>query len=140
MTRPNVNRRFALLVSFALLAWLGLFVNNTADPPALTLVSPENSVPALVSAILVIAWWLLPWKRSATVALLGWGLLHFICGILSVLPLGIWPYEPAQSLSHYAMHLLYALAQLPLIWLLVSWIRSPHTAMSRSQPAYEEVE
>jgi hypothetical protein len=27
-----------------------------------------------------------------------------------------------------------------LIWLLVSWIRSPHTAMSRSQPAYERVE
>jgi len=84
-----------------------------------------------VSAILVIAWWLLPWKRAATVAFLGWGLLHFLGGgILSVLPLGIWPYEPAQIPTHYAMHFLYGLAQLPLIWLLVSWIRSPRTAMS----------
>jgi hypothetical protein len=131
MTRPNVNCRFALLVSLTLLAWLGMFIHNTADLPALTLVSPENSVPALVSAILVIAWWLLPWKRAATVALLGWGLLHLTGGgILSVLPLAIWPYEPAQTSAHYAMHLLYGLAQLPLIWLLVSWIRSPRTVMS----------
>ena len=102
MTRPNVNRRFALLVSLTLLAWLGLFVHNTADLPTLTLLSPENSVPALVSAILVIAWWLLPWKRGAAIALLGWGLLHLIGGgILSVLPLAIWPYEPAQTPAHY---------------------------------------
>ncbi len=131
MTRPNVNRRFALLASLTLLAWLGLFVHNSIDLPALTLVSPENSVPALVSAILVIAWWLLPWKRAAIVALLGWGLLHLIGGgILSVLPIAIWPYEPAQTPAHYATHLLYGLAQLPLIWLLVSWIRSPRTAIS----------
>ena len=131
MTRPNVNRRFALLASLTLLAWLGLFVHNSVDLPALTLVSPENSVPALESTILVIAGWLLPWKRAAAVALLGWGLLHLIGGgILSVLPIAIWPYEPAQTPAHYATHLLYGLAQLPLIWLLVSWIRSPRTAMS----------
>ena len=131
MTRPNVNRRFALLVSFTLLMWLGLYVHNTADLPALTLISPENSIPALVSAILVVAWWFLPWKRAAAVALLGWGLLHLIGGgLLSVLPLAIWPYVPAQTPTHYAMHLLYGLAQLPLIWLLVSWIRSPRSAMS----------
>ena len=57
--------------------------------------------------------------------LLAWSILHLVGGgILSVLPLPIWPYEPAQTMTHYAMHLLYGAAQLPLIWLLADMVRA----------------
>jgi hypothetical protein len=132
MVRSTAKHQFSLLVAFALLAWLGLFLHNIVDLPTLTLTNPENSLPALVSAILIGAWRLLPWKRATATALLGWSLLHLIGGsILSVLPLPIWPFTPAQTATHYAMHLVYGLAQIPLIWLLISWLRlTPGSASS----------
>lgn len=44
--------------------------------------------------------------------------------IASVLPLAIWPWRPEQSVSHYAIHTLWAVATLPL--LLVS-LRAPRS-------------
>jgi hypothetical protein len=128
-----MNRQFALLMAFALLAWLGMVLHNIVDLPALTLLSPENSLPALVSALLVSGWWLLPWKRAVAAALLAWSLLHLIGGaFLSVLPLPIWPFTPAQTFMHYAMHFVYGVAQLPLIWLLLGWLWLTPQTMRRS--------
>ena len=32
-----------------------------------------------------------------------------------MLPLGLFPFQPEQSLGHYAIHVVYAVAQLPLV-------------------------
>jgi hypothetical protein len=72
-------------------------------------------VPTAVSLLLA-AGWLSPGRRVAAWLLLGWGWLHAIGGgLLSVLPLSLWPYQPEQSLRHYAVHALYAVLQVPLL-------------------------
>jgi len=115
------TQRSALLVLLTFVGWFGMYLHNR-DLPGLTLMSPENSLPALVSATLVLGWRVLPWKRTMLGLLLGWSLLHLVGGgLLSVLPLPIWPFTP---IPHYEMHLLYGLAQLPIILLLVHWLRA----------------
>src|SRR5262249_11494116 len=101
--------------AFTALSWAGEYVHNRVDLPQLSALSPENSIPALISLALFLAWWLLPFTRLPAVALLGWGFFQLVGGVISVLPLGFLPFTPAQTVQHYLMHLLYALAQAPLI-------------------------
>jgi hypothetical protein len=88
------------MAAAAVLAWLGMYVHNVADLPNLTLLSAENALPGLV--------WLL---------LLGWGLLNLVGAFATVLPLPVLPFKPEQSLHHYVFHVVYALTQLPLLWI-----------------------
>jgi hypothetical protein len=91
----------------------------------LTLFSPENSLPALTSFVLVGMWALVPLRRIGAGLLLLWAVLHLVGGaIVSVLPLAILPFDPPQTLAHYAAHLLYGLAQLPLILLMMKKLRA----------------
>jgi hypothetical protein len=119
----NHGRRIA---AFAILSWLGAFIHNMADLPGLTLLSPENSIPALITLVLFLAWWQLPNKRLPTLVLLAWAFFpQFLGGsILSVIPFSFWPWNPPQTLFHYAMHVVYATAQLPLIIALVRQLRA----------------
>jgi hypothetical protein len=115
-TTPTTHRCIGWVAAFTLLSWFGEFVHNRADLPLLSLLSPENTIPAMITGLLFLAWWLLPLKRTTHVTLLSWAWLNLIGGgILSVLPFPFWPYHPAQTVFHYAMHVLYGLAQLPLI-------------------------
>jgi len=55
-------------------------------------------------------------RRPAAWLLLAWGWLHLVGGaVLSVLPLPILPFRPAQTVYHYAFHVLYGAAQIPLL-------------------------
>jgi hypothetical protein len=113
----TADRPAALVAIFTALSWLGEYVHNLFELPQLTLLSPENSIPALISLALFLAWWLTPYRRTAAVLLLTWALLHLTGGaVLSVLPLPFLPFYPEQSLQHYAAHAIYGLAQLPLIF------------------------
>jgi hypothetical protein len=94
---------------------LGEYLHNLADLPQLALWSPENSIPALISLLLFLSWWKSPYKYFSSGLFLNWGIIHFLGGIISVLPLSFLPFVPAQTPLHYFMHLIYALAQLPLI-------------------------
>jgi hypothetical protein len=96
-----------------------------ADLPGLTLLSPENSIPTAITVVLFVAWWKLPNKRSSTLALFVWTffLQFLVGGILSVFPFPFWPFSPPQTAFHYLMHLIYALAQLPLIVALFRQLR-----------------
>jgi hypothetical protein len=78
--------------------------------------------------LLLIGLLLLPAKRAMLALLLGWGVLHLVGGALSVLPLSFLPFEPAQTVLHYTMHSVYALAQLPLIGVLIGQLRVPQGA------------
>ena len=110
-------RPAALVAIFTALSWLGEYVHNLFELPQLTALSPENSIPALISLVLFLAWWLTPYRRAAAALLLAWALLHLAGGaVLSVLPLPFLPFYPEQSLQHYAAHAAYGLAQVPLIY------------------------
>lgn len=128
MLATSLDRRFSLVAMSAALAWLGMFIHNMVDLPSLTPLSPENTIPALITVLLLIGLLLLPAKRAMLALLLGWGVLHLVGGALSVLPLSFLPFEPAQTVLHYTMHSVYALAQLPLIGVLIGQLRVPQGA------------
>ena len=88
------------------------------------LLSPENSLPALVAVLLFAGWWLLPTRRLAAALLLVWGLLHLVGGaIVTVIPFSFLPFVPEQDFIHYFAHFLYGLAQLPLIGVMIQQMR-----------------
>ncbi len=51
--------------------------------------------------------------------LLLWTTLNLGGGILTALHFPILPFEPEQTQAHYLAHAIYALAQVPLLWLLI---------------------
>ena len=112
----TADRSHGLVAALLALSWLGLFVHNSIELPALNLLSAENSLPALVAVLLFAGWWLLPTRRLAAALLLVWGLLHLVGGaIVTVIPFSFLPFVPDQNFTHYFAHFLYGLAQLPLI-------------------------
>jgi hypothetical protein len=79
--------------------------------------------------LLLVVGWLSLGRRVTAWLLLGWGWRHAIGGgLLSVLPLPLWPYQPEQSLRHYAVHALYALLQVPLLVTVTRYLRRPWPA------------
>jgi len=108
-----------MLVAAAAIAWLGMLAHNILSLP-LSPLSPENVGPLLIWAGLLGAYVLSRGANAARFGLLVWTSANLaLGGILSVLPLTIWPWSPEQSIGHYAAHAIYALAQAPLLWLLL---------------------
>lgn len=119
-----VDRPIGLVAALLALSWLGLFAHNSIELPSLNLLSPENSLPALVAVLLFVGWWLLPVRRLAAALLLGWGLLHLAGGaIVTVIPFSFLPFAPEQDFTHYFAHFLYGVAQVPLIGVMIRQIR-----------------
>jgi hypothetical protein len=112
-----LNGRAAVAITIAtVLSWLGEVIHNALELPSLTVLSPEASFPGVISALLLTAYLFSPYQRVALWLLFFWGLIGLIGGgILSVLPLGIFPFAPAQTLPHYLTHVLYSAAELPLV-------------------------
>ena len=121
-TARDGTRETVLLIGATVLAWAGFFVHNVADLPGQSILSPESLYPTLLTlALLVLR--LVPVTRTwGAWLLLGWSTLNLVGGALSVLPLTFLPFAPEQSVKHYAFHGLYALTQLPLIWVCISWL------------------
>ena len=78
----TADRSHGLVAALLALSWLGLFIHNPIELPSLNLLSPENSLPALVPVLLFIGWSLLPTRRLPAGLLLMWGLLHIWWGVL----------------------------------------------------------
>ncbi len=120
----TADRSRGMVAALLALSWLGLFAHNSIELPSLSLLSLENSLSALVAVLLFVGWWLLPTRRFAAALLLVWGLLHLLGGaIVTVIPFSFLPFVPEQSFTHYFAHLLYGLAQVPLIWVMVQQLR-----------------
>jgi hypothetical protein len=107
-----------IVVAAVAVAWAGLFVHNRVEFPKLSFASPEYAVPTLVWLALLLAWSLLPNTGWTATLLLGWGALSLAGAVITVLPLPFLPFQPEQSLRHYAVHVVYAATQLPIIGLM----------------------
>jgi hypothetical protein len=123
VTRSMTQRRTGWVAAGTALAWLGFYIHNVADLPGQTLLSPETSLPTLVTLVLFLVWWRFPFKRVTTWLLLGWGVLNLIGGGISVFPFAFLPFYPEQTVRHYFFHVVYGAAQLPLIGLMLADIR-----------------
>ena len=96
----------------------GLLVHNLEEFGRSILFGPETWVPAAITVLLGVALLKRP-SPGVSVAAIGWAVVVIVVGGASVLPLPIWPFTPEQMLSHYTGHVVYTLAQLPLLW--VGW-------------------
>lgn len=112
----------AWVVVGAIIGWIGLFIHNVADLPGQTILSAESLIPLLISCALVVLWFT-PLRRGAAWTLLAWGVLNLAGAVVTVLPLEVLPFEPDQSITHYAFHLVYGLTQLPVIIATAIWLR-----------------
>ena len=111
-----------VIVAATAVAWSGFLVHNVADLPGQTILSPESLFPTLVW-IAALVLWLVPVTRTAGAwILLIWAVINLVGGAISVLPLPFLPYEPEQTVKHYAFHGLYAATQLPLIGVTAAWL------------------
>ena len=97
------------------IAWLGLWAHEVHRVPALFGITPDGSLFMLFAAVGLAYWWYRARSAGAAAALLFYGLLNLVGGWLSVLPLSWLPFVPEQTAMHYTVHLVYAVAQVPLI-------------------------
>lgn len=102
------------MTAVVLVAWAVMVVHNMADLP-IALTSRENVLPGLVWLLLLALWAAMRAPRWATQLLLVWGVINVIGAVVTVLPLAVLPFEPAQSVRHYAFHVLYATMQWPFL-------------------------
>jgi hypothetical protein len=93
-----------------LVAWAGLWVHELHRVPELFGLTPDGSLPFIA----VIAG-LIAWRRPPSLLLLAYGTIHLAGAIATVLPLPFLPFYPEQTVSHYAVHAVYAASQLPLM-------------------------
>ena len=106
-------------------SWLGEVVHNALSLPATVLLGPETLGPGAVSVLLAAAYARRPRSRIVQAVLLAWSLLNLVVGgVLSVLPIELFPFVPDQSVRHYAAHALYALTQVPLVWCSIRALRA----------------
>ena len=117
---PMVSAHVGWVAPFTLLSCLGEAIHNRADLPQISLLSPEYTIPALISLVLVLGLWVSPWTKVMRLALLSWAWINLLGGgILSVLPFPFLPFSPEQTVFHYSMHVVYIVTQIPLIVVLL---------------------
>lgn len=101
----------------------GMLAHNVLELGPAFLVDPQTLIPLMIFAVLAILAARETAGRGTWLALLAWGVLNLVAGgILSVLPIGLFPFEPEQSLGHYGAHAVYTLASVPLV--VVAWTGS----------------
>jgi thiamine transporter ThiT len=115
------------MVLALLLSWASMLAHNLFELP-LTPLDLENSGPLIVDVLLALAFALRPGSHNVMLGILAWGLLNLLVGgVVSVLPLAVLPFVPEQSASHYLVHVVYALGQVPLVVLAFRALRARTT-------------
>jgi hypothetical protein len=98
-------------------SWLGLWVHEVHRAPGragLTLDS-TLSMLAVLCGVLALGR-AFPARCYLFVGAGAWGVLHLLGAAFTVLPLGVLPSLPEQTPDHYLAHVIYATAQVPLLW------------------------
>lgn len=107
------------------MSWLGLWVHELYRVPAQFGFTLESMLFHLLPALIIfLAWWRFPRSVLPLYGMWVLGILHGLGGgVLSVLPLPIWPFVPEQTVSHYVVHGVYFIAQIPLLLLAFTLMR-----------------
>jgi hypothetical protein len=117
----------AVLVTSAIAAG-GMLAHNVLELGPAFLLDPQTLIPLAIFAALAILAARGSAGRATWLTLFAWSALNLVAGgILSVLPIGLFPFQPEQSLQHYAVHALYALASVPLVVVAWSGIQASRT-------------
>jgi hypothetical protein len=128
MNRPE-PRATLLLGAAVAVAILGSLAHNVIEFGLTPMLASRNGeLPTVLLWIVgFLVWWRVPQVRlPAAWFLVVLALLNLIGGaIITVIPFGFLPFEPEQTLTHYLSHVIYGVAQLPVLALLAQEIRLP---------------
>lgn len=115
------RQRWLWLIAGMVISWLGLLIHDWVEFGGPSL---ESSIPYLLMGVALTITWQIPrLRRIATLLILALGVLYLLGALLSVFPLPIWPFDPEQTVSHYAVHLLWALGEVALLWIVFTKVR-----------------
>ena len=104
------------VVLASVIAAAGMMAHNVFEFGPAFLLNAQTLIPLAIFGLFALLAWARPANAVVYVLLLVWAVLNLVGGgILSVLPLGLFPFQPEQSLGHYGAHVIYAVAQLPLV-------------------------
>ena len=106
----------------------GHVIHNLADFPVTILLGWETLFPLTVTVLLGVALIYRP-GRSAYAAAVIWALVVLLGAVVTVIPFGFLPFIPDQSISHYAVHVLYTVTQIPLLWIGIRGFRHARMRM-----------
>lgn len=95
------------------LSGVGHLLHNVQEFGIAILDAWETILPVVITATLIVAVQRQTTKRMLLVVS-AWGMVVLVAGGGSVLPLSALPFEPEQTVAHYATHAAYALLQVPL--------------------------
>ena len=98
-------------------SWFGLWVHELHRMPRLLGLTPDGDMFMLVIAAGLVYWWVRTHGTAPVAGLFAYAAINLVGGSLTVLPLGWLPFQPQQTWSHYAVHAVYALTQLPLLFM-----------------------
>ena len=104
----NVSR--GPMITALSVSWAGLLVHYMREFPGLLFrVDSVISllVPLLITVVLVLKWWRAP-SRLTRHLIVGWAMVNLIGG-------GLVSFVPEPSVEHLISHLIYGLAQIPLV-------------------------
>ena len=107
--------KFDRLVISTVVSCFGLWVHEAYRVPALFGFTPDGSIFMFAIGGGLAYWWHRSRGRSAAAALAAYGAMSLVGGLLTALPLDWLPFKPEQTMSHYAVHVVYAVCQLPLL-------------------------
>jgi hypothetical protein len=112
-------QRVTLVGAAVGLAIFGSLAHNAMEFGATSVLASRNGELLFVLVWLAVfaLWWRVPGaRRPAMWAIVALALLNLIGGaIITVIPFGFLPFEPEQSFTHYLAHVIYGLAQIPII-------------------------
>lgn len=117
------------MIMCTVVSCFGLWVHELYRVPSLLGLTPDGSIFMFVIAGGLAYWWHRTRGAGAAAALLAYAAISLAGGALTAFPLSWLPFKPDQTLSHYAVHIVYAVAQLPLIFVALS------SLLRRSAPA-----
>lgn len=110
------------IVGALVVSGLGHVIHNLQEFPITILFGWETLFPLAVTVLLGVAWYWSP-RRTTYAAMVGWAAIVMVFGGGSVIPFGFLPFVPEQSVAHYAAHVVYAVTQLPLLWVGLQGLR-----------------
>jgi hypothetical protein len=127
----TAGRRISLaqtgwLAGALIVPWLGVWVHEFWLVPAQFDFTLDGALFHLLPAVIIfLAWWRFPQHLLPISGFLVLGTIRCL-GAFSVLPLPFLSFVPEQTVSHYLVHGIYLLAQLPLLMVALMIMRRRH--------------